>query len=347
MTAIADALDCRFLCASVCSYAIQANGSFDSADCEPYYDTVGWQSTPVAFATGLATIDACLVGTIQASTSLAGPAVLLAFRGTLPPTDPPTIREFLDWLNDFDGVPMSAPGITGMVHSGFWGSLMELWPSAWAEVQKQMSAGGQTLPLYITGHSKGGALASLAAAQCAEVEQVTPTAVYTYASPMTGDNNFAVAYNGLGFPDIRYEYTDDLVPHLPPSPIIADLFAPIPVIGPYFQTVAKWDYNSVGTLQFIDWSGNIVGDSLSLAWKRFVSLFELMAEFDFSQIGADHKAACPVKGEGYMTQICTSGVCLPQAAPADPLEEIPGERPIQRWRRERARHLSPRATDSK
>jgi Lipase (class 3) len=350
MTSVASTIDCRLLCASVCAYSLDASGQFDPSGCQPYYDAAGYASTPVAFVAGQDDINACLVGTFAAASGAGGPAVVLAFRGTLPPTDPPTVPELLDWLNDFNAAPITPPGgIPGQVHGGFWDALMSLWPAAFAEVRKQLAAGGGTLPLYITGHSKGGGLASLAAAQCAWVEGITPAAVCTYASPMAADSTFAAAYNLLGFPDTRYEYTDDIVPHLPPSPLMADLFAPLPWIGPYFKTVANWNYNAVGNLRFINWSGQIVGDSFSLGWERFTSLFELLFELNFSQIADDHHATC---GYGYMTYVCPTGVCNQTGggsgdddayASAQPQEEEnAGSTALERWRAARSRQITRR-----
>lgn len=336
MTAIASTLDCRMLCASVCAYSIDQNGKFDKNDSQPYYDAVGWTNTPVPFVSGLLNIDAVLVGTIQAAGPLKTPAVVIAFRGTIPPTWPPTPQEFLDWLNDFDAAPKVVPGIFGQVHGDFWDSLMGLWPKLWAEAQKQMKAGGQNLPLYITGHSKGGAMASLAAAQANNNARVKPAAVYTFASPMCGDADWAFGYGLMGIPDLRWEYTDDIVPHVPPSPVIADLFEGLPWIGPYFKKIAKWDYTSVGTLRFIDWAGKVEGQSLSLEWRRFMSLFELFGELKFGQIAADHMSKC---GGGYMTYVCPTGVCPIKADDAEPLADIPGESAFQRWRRERLRQI--------
>lgn len=324
-------LDCRLLAASVCTYYVLQNGPFDETNCKNYYQAANYASTPVGFVGGDEQINACLVGTINDAGG--GPAVLLAFRGTLPVTDPPTFQEILDWFNDADDTPMSAPNIPGQVHTGFWTALQTLWPAAIAEVRKQMGAGGGSLPLYITGHSKGGAMASLAAAQCVASEKITPAAVYTYASPMTGDVDFASWYNGLAFPDTRYEYTDDIVPHLPPSPYVADLFAYLPVVGPWFQKMAKYNYTSVGTLKFIDWSGQIEGDSLGLWLKRFASLTELILTLQFSQIAADHGASC---GAGYMTYICPSGVCGSTPPPA---ADAGAESTVRAWREARLRQL--------
>ena len=299
MTSIAPTLDCRLLCASGSAYGITSTGTFDPSANAPFYNAVGYTAVPVPFVAGDEDIDACLVGTN-------GDGVILAFRGTLPPY-PVTVASLLDWMSDFNADPISVPGIPGKVHQGFWDDLSLLWEPVLAEVKKQMSANGQHLPLYISGHSKGGALASLAAMRCQALEKIEPAGVYTYASPLTGDLDFTTAYNAV-ISDVRYEYTDDLVPHLPPTPLFADALAALPVIGKYFQSLTTWDYTSVGTLKFINWSGGIVGESLGLEWQRFKSLVELLVELDFEQIANDHSHLC---GAGYMTYVCPTGVCPP------------------------------------
>lgn len=305
MNSVAPTLDCRLLCASVCAYYITATPDgkavFNPGSAAPYYDAVGFTAPPVTFVAGLDYIDACLVGT-------SGDGVILAFRGTLPPA-PITLQSFLDWMNDLMADPISVPGIQGKVHEGFWGALSSFWAPVLAEVKKQRSANGQNLPFYISGHSKGGALASLAAIRFHALEGIEPTAVYTYASPLTGDVEFAHAYNAAII-DTRYEFTDDIVPHLPPTPLLAEALAALPVIGKYFKSLTTWEYTSVGTLKFINWSGEIVGESIGLEWKRFTSLVELMVELKFGQIAGDHNSRC-VDGGGYMTTVCPTGVCPP------------------------------------
>lgn len=299
MTSTAPTLDGRLLCASCCAYGITSSGTFDPSANAPYYDAVGYTVAPVPFVAGDEDIDACLVGTNS-------DGVILAFRGTLPPY-PITVPGFLDWMSDLNADPIKVPGISGKVHRGFWEDLDSFWEPILDEVKAQMNANGQHLPLYISGHSKGGALASLAAIRCQSLEKIEPAAVYTYASPMTGDLDFAVAYNAA-IPDTRYEYTDDIVPHMPPSSLLADALALLPVIGKYFKGITTWEYTSVGTLKFINWSGAIVGESLGLEGQRFKSLVELLTEFKFEQIANDHSHLC---GAGYMTYICPSGVCPP------------------------------------
>jgi hypothetical protein len=74
--------------------------------------------------------------------------------------------------------------------------------------------------LTICGHSLGGALATLAALDIA-VNSVAPfhdPAVYTYASPRTGDVQFATKYNQTVTNTFRVANDLDIVPRLPLSP---------------------------------------------------------------------------------------------------------------------------------
>lgn len=290
----------QMLCASVYAYAIQPDGTFNAS--YPPYDAASGLSNPTPIVEGVDSLDinACLVGL-----STAQDAVVVAFRGTLPPSER-SVTTLIDWMNDFYAKPKSVPGIPGNVHSGFWDALDSLWPTLLPQVKTLMQgSGGKTLPLYITGHSKGGALASLAAARFHFLEGIEPSAIYTFASPMPGDDVFASGYPFNGIHD-RYEYQDDIVPNVPPDAKLVGLLQAIPDIGKYFNGMQSWNYTPVGTLRFIDWSDQIVGDSPLLAARRVLSLLKLMAELQFSTIIGDHGADC---GDGYMTAINPTGVC--------------------------------------
>src|SRR5271169_6445323 len=90
--------------------------------------------------------------------------IVVAFRGTLPPskTDPDS---WLDWLQNLLVGPMSNPTgpnkIPGQVHSGFFNATT----SIIQKVQSLISScnPGPDNPVFVTGHSKGGALASIGA----------------------------------------------------------------------------------------------------------------------------------------------------------------------------------------
>jgi hypothetical protein len=108
--------DCRLLCAATCAYDILDSGSF-TAHVSPHYPAVGWTSVPTAFFAGLKNINACLIGTNQEG------SVILAFRGTLPPTNLDVVPQLRDWMQNFMAEPVARPGILppGMtVHEGFW-----------------------------------------------------------------------------------------------------------------------------------------------------------------------------------------------------------------------------------
>ncbi len=290
-------LECRSLCTSVAAYGIDPTGKFIPPD--PYYDAIGFLAPPVAFAAGDDDIDACLVGTTDQG-------VVLAFRGTIPPNIHDQ-QSLLDWISDLTDTPIAVSGIPGKVHEGFWQGLSSLWEPIVKEIKQQMNGGEKSLPLYITGHSKGGAMSSLAALRLKVEEDINPAAVYTYAAAHPGDTAFASHYQ-LEIPNhIRYEYGNDIVPHIVPDAAFINAIAHIPELGSFFKGMETWNYTHVGTLQFIDWNKKaIVDDSSELQIERLARLVGAIAEWQFEAIVAAHSASC---GGGYMDGVCSSGVC--------------------------------------
>jgi len=72
--------------------------------------------------------------------------------------------------------------------------------------------------LTICGHSLGGALATLQALDAVANSQFKNPTVYTYASPRTGDSQFASTYNGKVPNTFRIANRVDVVPKLPAFP---------------------------------------------------------------------------------------------------------------------------------
>lgn len=103
--------------------------------------------------------------------STAGPEwAALVFRGTE--------RKPADVITDLElSFPLLGTGV--IVHRGFKKAL----DAVWADVEKALAK--ITVPLFMTGHSLGAALATLAAARHA------PKAVYTFGSPLVGNHAFA------------------------------------------------------------------------------------------------------------------------------------------------------------
>ncbi len=295
MTLEALSLECQLLCASVATYGIHATGQLTPVT--PYYNAIEFLAPPTVFVAGDDDIDACLVGTTIQN-------VIIAFRGTIPPNIH-NQQSVLDWIGDLTDEPVAVPGMVGKVHDGFWQGLSSLWAPLVKEVQQQMAATG--LPLHLTGHSKGGALASLAAIRLKQETPIVPAAVFTYAAPHPGDFEFAQQYDREILYHRRYEYGDDIVPHVVPNSMLIDAVAHLPELGKFCKGMEKWNYNPVGTLQYITWDRKrIVPASPKLHIERLVRLAGAIAEGRFEEIVNAHSASC---GGGYMSGICSSKLC--------------------------------------
>lgn len=292
----APTLEGRLLCASGASYAI--TGSEPTLAPDPknvYIAGAGFVRPPTVLRGGPLEVDACLVGEIPD-----GPVI--AFRGTLP-LDLHSIPTLRDWLGDFQADPMAVAGFPGFVHSGFFAALSVVAPAITAELAKMDLAGRRVL---ITGHSKGGAVAALAAWSLQAVNGI-PVKVVTFAGAKPGDAAFRAAYEAKGIDHERYEYNNDIVPHLPLSEGgFVDVLSRLPHIGNRLDNLRRFDYQPVGALRYIDQSGRVVPDGPTLRDERNLRLALEVVRFRFPQIAMDHAIGC---GSGYMMGVAPTGVC--------------------------------------
>lgn len=284
-------LACRMIKASAVAYGIGQPGGIGAS---PYYKALNFQAAPKVFQAGTDNIDGCYVGTTA-------DGVVLAFRGTLPlsfSSREALLKSLLDWLNDAEFDQVTAEGIPGRVHKGFTDSLLALWDRFLPDLKRQLAV---RQPLIVTGHSKGASLATLAAVRLLNKENIRPKAVFTFASARTGDPAFAERY-GTQLPQTwRFANRDDLVPHLPPSAKLVEVLEMLP--GAMFKDLRKLPlYEHVDTLEFINWDGRIVGESLWLELERLAHLAKLLAELQIEQIAADHSSE-----GGYMKDTCRAG----------------------------------------
>jgi hypothetical protein len=262
-----------------CSYFIGKPGGVRAC---PFYDGVGFLAEPKTFM--MDDINACLVGT-------SNDGVILAFRGTLPLSFA-TIQDFtqscLDWLNDGNILQVPLDGVVGRVHRGFANTLLGLWPLFLGELKNQL-AGGR--PLLVTGHSKGGTVAILAAARLVGLEAVPAPEVFTFAAARPGNPAFADAYQaridaGTIKASWRFEFQDDIVPHLPPKLKVQEMLAEL---DSRFAQLNLPGYESAGTLQFINWNGDIVGDGgFLMEIERLLHLSRLVLQERIQGIERQH-----------------------------------------------------------
>ncbi|MEI9926509.1 MAG: hypothetical protein WDN44_00745 [Sphingomonas sp.] len=191
---------------------------------------VGWIEPPIVVQRAMPLagrmIDVALVGRVAEG-------VVVAFRGTLPPFFAGTgdgWSVLLDWLNDGLSVCVDAPEYGGGVHLGFADSMQRLWegssagPGVREAIGEMLDRGARDHAsrrhLFVTGHSKGGALANLAAMRAARIGEWRdlPISVETIAAARAGNAAFARAYAETRIACLRYEIPADLVPHLPLGP---------------------------------------------------------------------------------------------------------------------------------
>lgn len=130
----------------------------------------------------------------------------LVFRGT---------ESIADWIADatigharYDLVPGY-----GDVHEGF----LELYLSMRDDLFRAFNEVDAVNDLWVTGHSLGCGLSTLAVPDVMNVRGYAHVRHYNFASPRVGAPSFADAYNDNGVPTFRVVNTCDVVPTVPPS----------------------------------------------------------------------------------------------------------------------------------
>lgn len=144
---------------------------------------------------------------------------VLAFRGTEP-------EELSDVLADLNAIPRGSMTF-GWVHSGFRGECDKVWN----EINRHARDNASGKKMYITGHSLGAAMATIATSRFEEkreVEQLT-----TFGSPRVGTRGFVKHIETKHY---RFVNNNDIVTKVP-----------LWIMG----------YKHHGMLQYINFYGNI------------------------------------------------------------------------------------------
>lgn len=251
----AKSLDARLLCATQCSYSIA----------QPYFRSAAYRPATVAKRITRG-VNSALIGHTY-------DGITIAFRGT-------QNSSLLDWLQNAalflsDVTEENSLKIQGKVHNGFFRGTKSLWKpikSLLKDMLQESEANGWSTNIYLTGHSKGGAMASIAAMlMVRDSELPDPTHVVTFASARVGDSKFRDVYNQK-VNQTSYEAHLDLVPFLPPSSSTMDAMGEkmsSMIQGALWSETSLpmkdkfvWDYQTVGQRKFID-EDNIIVDEVT------------------------------------------------------------------------------------
>lgn len=156
------------------------------------------------------------IDTTQCFVAVSDGVTLVSFRGT---------KELHDWLANLNVI--STTRDYGQVHRGFLGAFQVV-----ESLLRNAIKHAGSHPLVLTGHSLGGALATVAAAEWKDVFPIRM--IYTFGQPAVGKGDFVdhikQNYSNQFF---RFVNDDDIVPMVPPT------------------------YRHVGRLMHLDPNGNV------------------------------------------------------------------------------------------
>ncbi|EYC23663.1 hypothetical protein Y032_0015g2771 [Ancylostoma ceylanicum] len=170
----------------------------------------------------------------------------------------------LQGLNSFIGVNFFGMGV---VNRYFKIGLNVLWPPIRQVLKDPKYA---EYKVVFTGHSLGGALATVAAARAAR-EGLRPgeeILVYTFGAPRVGDTIFAANFNKIIPNCYRVVFRQDIVPHLPPctkmstydEEVVGNICVAASLM-PYHQGTEIWySYSMRPGSDYIECVGNPKGE---------------------------------------------------------------------------------------
>jgi hypothetical protein len=170
------------------------------------------------------------VGNTQAYIATNADHIVVAFRGTESPATLDGLKDCL--LTDAAnlliqphgdlGTDFAAAGVAARWHDGFMRALASIWDPLLEGVQAERQKNDR--PIWVTGHSLGGALALLAAWRFKR-KFVPVHQIYTFGAPMVGNDETAAAID-RELPDrvFRYVNDHDPVPQLPTLSLLANSY---------------------------------------------------------------------------------------------------------------------------
>lgn len=231
------------------------------------------------------TFDSPETGTQAFLAQRPGEYYVLAFRGTE--------KNRKDILTDLDARFYETP--EGKAHRGFSSAYDSVSKDICEILRKRPS--GDAEPLFVTGHSLGGALATVAT-KMLESEFIV-SACYTYGSPRVGNAEWS---DGLKSPVYRVVNGADGVPLVPASGFLRDFLSwfsdlsPLPILRSTFEKIAQSGFvgfQHVGDFRFLAGTPENAslkkGSAATFArWRHVVvgKLFSALKTFNPSSLSA-------------------------------------------------------------
>ena len=197
---------------------------------------------------------------------------VVAFRGSearLREGDSDFGHIFADWMASFNFAPEPWEK-KGHVHRGFKGALDEVWHDLEDHILYQQE---NNRKIWMTGHSLGAALATLAANRYRNVQ-----GLYTYGSPRVGDRLFKVDFNVNTY---RFVNNNDIVAKVPPASM----------------------YCHVGELKYIDRDGLL--HEHTNRWGKWSDEIQIQFNQLFTAIGQTRKGFSDVLLEPIVDHVPT------------------------------------------
>lgn len=206
------------------------NAAFLAAACQFAYFAADAGAKPFKDELGL---DARLISVSNTQAYLATNAdhVVVAFRGSQEPTSLDGLKDWLltnaaNLLIQPQGelsTEFLAAGVGARFHQGFVAAITDIWPQLYPPLDEELKKADR--PLWVTGHSLGGALALLGA-WLFKRKFLNVHRVVTFGAPMVGNADVTAAFN-REFPGkiSRYVNAPDPVPLLPMASLIANSYA--------------------------------------------------------------------------------------------------------------------------
>src|SRR5262245_58254693 len=171
------------------------------------------------------------VGNTQAYVATNDKAVVVAYRGTEMPTSIDGLKDIFltDALNLLIvpegrlGTDLAAAGVGALYHKGFADALGMIWEPVCTRVLEELNKADR--PLWLTGHSLGGALALLSGwlffRKTVNIQQIV-----TFGAPMIGNTLATQAFDReLEGKILRYTNHLDPIPHLPTISLLANQYS--------------------------------------------------------------------------------------------------------------------------